>query len=155
MSRRQIVERVEELASEVSESLGIQLVDVELVNEDSTRILRIYIEKAGGVGLDDCEAVSRRLDKQLDEEDMFDISYMLEVSSPGLERKLKKDREYDIFAGRYIQINTYAPIAERKKFEGVLRGLKNGVVLVEEEPDAIVQIPKDRISKAQLVYRTE
>lgn len=154
MSRRQIVERVDQLAGEVSESLGVQLVDVELVNEGGTRILRVYIEKDGGVGLNDCEAVSRRLDKRLDEESMLDFSYVLEVSSPGLERKLKKDREYDIFAGRTIAISTYAPIEGRRRFEGILRGLENDIVLVEES-DTLVQIPKDKISKAQLVYKTE
>jgi ribosome maturation factor RimP len=154
MSRRQIVERVEELASKVSESLDVQLVDVELVNEGGIRILRIYIEKAGGVGLDDCEAVSRRLDKHLDEEDMLDFSYMLEVSSPGLERRLKHDREYQVFIGRYVEVNTYAPVEGRKRFQGILMGLNDGVVSVDESGTTI-QIPKDRISKAQLVYRAE
>lgn len=151
MSQHRIVERVEELASEVMKPLGIQLVDVEFVSESGTKVLRVFIEKTGGVGIDDCEAVSRKLDRLLDEEDMLDFPYVLEVSSPGLERKLKKDREYNIFAGRLIKINTYVSIADRKTFKGILRGLVDGNVLVEES-GGIIEIPKDKISKARLVF---
>lgn len=102
------------------DSYGYELVDVEYVREGQNWYLRIYIDKEGGVGVDDCEVVSRLLDKWLDEEDFIPDSYVLEVSSPGLGRPLKKEKDYVRNRGKSVEIRLYKAEDGEKEFEGLL-----------------------------------
>lgn len=151
MSGAEIERRVEEVATEIVEAQGLSLVDVEYRKESGEWVLRLYIYKNEGVNLDDCEIISNLIDARLDEIDIIPGSYLLEVSSPGLERRLRKEREYTIFSGRRVKINTYAPVNGNKEFVGILNGIEDGMVKVTlSENEA--RIPLKSISKAQLVY---
>jgi ribosome maturation factor RimP len=125
-----VEELVEEVARPLVEELGLELVSVELVKEGANRYLRVYIDKEGGVSFDDCEAVSRAVDSRLDAQ-MSDPPYeYFEVSSPGLERPLKRDEDFARYAGRQVTVTTYAPLDGQKLFTGELLGLVNGNVAV-------------------------
>ncbi|MCL5058084.1 MAG: ribosome maturation factor RimP [Actinobacteria bacterium] len=142
---------VAELAAPAAGELGLELVDVEFLKEGGRWILRVFIDKdiPGGVTHNDCEALSQRLDVLLDEADHISQTYYLEVSSPGIERPLKKQEDFRKFAGHMVNITTYAPLAGRKKFTGKLEGTGEGVLLIEEEGRSIT-IPMDQISSAKL-----
>ena len=122
---KDIPDRVRDLAEPLIEAEGLELVDVEYLREGSRWVLRLYIDKPGGVDLDACQTVSRLVDKVLDVEDPIAPSYSLEVSSPGLERPLKKREHFEKFAGREVEIRTFGPIGDppRKNFKGRLLGI--------------------------------
>ncbi|BDG59398.1 ribosome maturation factor RimP [Caldinitratiruptor microaerophilus] len=146
---------VEDLVRPVVEAMGIELVAVEYVREAGRRFLRLYIDKPGGVNLDDCEAVSRRAEVLLDQEDPIPESYYLEVSSPGLERPLRKDADFERFAGRRVRITTYSPVGGRRRFEGELLGLSEGRVRLRVAPQGKgepeeVAIPREQVASARL-----
>jgi len=149
-ARRRIVEVSTRLAEEVGSRQGVEVVDVEYVKERGEYFLRVYIDKPGGVGLDDCEAFSELMGELLDAVDPIPGSYSLEISSPGIERPLKKERDFERFAGRLVAIKTYAPIDGRKNWKGVLHGLRDGHVVVELDGRAVA-IPLASIAKAHLV----
>ncbi|MBM7854435.1 ribosome maturation factor RimP [Desulfohalotomaculum tongense] len=149
MSRSKIAVQVEEFATPIVEAMDMELVEVEYVKEGVQWYLRVYIDKPGGVDLDDCQAVSEKLDKILDEKDPIPNSYILEVSSPGIERPLKKDADFERFSGRLISVNTYAPVNGKKNFTGKLLGLSQSGVKVEVDGEQ-VDIPKDKIASAKL-----
>ena len=121
MSRRDSYEsRTEELILPIAKQFGVEIYDVEYVKEGSDWYLRAYIDKLGGVNITDCENVSRALSDKLDEEDFIEDAYILEVSSPGLGRTLKKDRHLAKSIGAKVEIKTYKPIDKQKEFRGVL-----------------------------------
>jgi ribosome maturation factor RimP len=121
---------VEELAQPFVAELGLELVGVELVKEGGSRYLRVYIDKEGGVTFDDCELVSRAVDAKLDEIWPNPPYEYFEVSSPGLERPLKRDEDFARYAGRDVAITTYAPVDGQKLFVGTLAGLVDGKVVI-------------------------
>ena len=143
-----VVERVRELVSPILEDLGLKLVDIEFIKEGKP-ILRVYIYDPEGTTIKQCEIVSRRLGELLDEEDLIPYSYTLEISSPGLDRKLKNKEEYEIFKGRNIKIVLKEPVDKKNVFTGILQGLEDDKVLVENN-DEIVKISLENISKARL-----
>lgn len=133
-SEKQLDVMVEELARPYVEERGLELVGVELVKEGANRYLRLFIDKEGGVSFEDCEAVSRAVDAKLDEILPNPPYEYFEVSSPGLERPLKRDADFARYAGRVVTVHTYAPIDGQKSFVGELVGLIDGnVVLVLTE----------------------
>lgn len=121
---------VEEVARPFLEERGLELVGVELVKEGANRYLRVYIDKEGGVTFDDCEAVSRAVDARLDELLPNPPYEFFEVSSPGLERPLKRDADFARYAGRTVAVSTYAPVDGQKSFVGELVGLVDGNVVL-------------------------
>lgn len=121
---------VEDIARPFTEERGLELVGVELVREGPNRYLRVYIDKEGGVGFDDCEAISRAVDSRLDEILPNPPYEYFEVSSPGLERPLKRDEDFARFAGRSVAVTTYAPVSGQKLFVGELVGLIDGHVVL-------------------------
>ena len=133
--------------------LGLELVDVEFVREGGQYVLRFLIDKEGGVTLDDCEALSRLLDSELDRLDPIDHSYLLQVSSPGVERPLKKADDYLRFQGRPAAIKLFAPLDGQKVFKGVLLGLEAGHVLLETDGRGIARLPLDKVAKAHLLFQ--
>lgn len=134
MSKREIYEeRTEALLTPIAEKYGVEIYDVEYVKEGREYYLRIYIDKPGGVNISDCEKVSRALSDGLDEEDFIPDAYILEVSSPGLGRALKKDRHLEKSLGEEVEIKTYKPIDKQKEFTGILKAYDDAQITIEEE----------------------
>lgn len=132
------------------EALGYELVGVEYRPSARHALLRVYIDQAQGIGLDDCERVSHQLSALLDVEDPIDVAYDLEVSSPGLDRPLFRARDFQRFAGERARIRLRAPLEGRRNFKGVLRGLEGQQVLVEVD-DELVRLPFEQIDQARLI----
>ena len=125
MSRKDIEAKTEALLIPILDEFGFELWDVEYVKEGSEYYLRAYIDKEGGITIDDCVDVSRKLSDKLDEDDFIDSEYILEVSSPGLGRTLKSDRDFSKSIGRDTDIKLYKPINKVKEFEGILKAFDN------------------------------
>lgn len=131
MSKRESYEqKTEEILFPITEEYGYELLDVEYVKEGGTWYLRAYIDKPGGISIDDCEKVSRKLSDILDEKDYIDDSYIMEVSSPGLGRPLKKDKDFRRSLGKEVEIRTYRMIDKQKEFTGTLKGYDKDSVTV-------------------------
>lgn len=142
MSRREDYEsKTEELLEPIVAEAGFELVDVEYVKEAGTWYLRAYIDKPGGITVDDCEAVSRKFSDILDEKDYIEDSYIFEVSSPGLGRPLKKEKDFQRSLGEDVEIRTYRPIEGQKEFEGVLKEFDKNTVTIayEDETEQVFQ----------------
>lgn len=125
MSRKDIEAKTEALLMPILDEFGFELWAVEYVKEGSEYYLRAYIDKEGGITIDDCVDVSRKLSDKLDEDDFIDSEYILEVSSPGLGRTLKSDRDFSKSIGRDTDIKLYKPIDKVKEFEGILKAFDN------------------------------
>lgn len=149
MDKALIEKTVEKIAYPIVEELGYDLVDVEFVKENNEWYLRVYIDKENGITLNDCTKVSRLVEDKIDEIDPIDCSYYLEVSSPGLDRPLKKDSDFIKFTGRNIKIKLYKPLEGKKVIEGVLKGLENDSVLVLVNDD-IIKLDRSLIASARL-----
>ena len=134
MSRKEEYEqKAEALLSPIVESNGFELVDVEYVKEAGNWYLRGYIDKPGGITVNDCETVSRAFSDRLDEDDFIEDSYIMEISSPGLDRPLKKEKDFARSIGKLVEIRTYRPIEKQKEFCGELTAYDNNSVTIEEE----------------------
>ncbi len=127
----QLTERIEALARPHVEEEGCTLWDVEYVREAGTRYLRLYIDKEGGVSIDDCERISRRLDPVLDEEDPIPESYVFEVGSAGADRELKRPGDFAQFMGSEVDVRLYQPVEGSKLYTGTLCGYDNGRVSIQ------------------------
>ena len=155
MVKIDVVTRVTELAEPFTASLGLELAEVEYKQEGGRMVLRLYIDRDGGVTLDDCAAVSRELAEILDVEDFIHGRYDLQVSSPGLNRSLKKPSDYERFTGRLVKIRTFELLADdegykRKTFIGELLGLTGGVVRLKLSEGQTAGIPLEKVAKANL-----
>ncbi|EHL13076.1 hypothetical protein HMPREF9629_00376 [Peptoanaerobacter stomatis] len=127
-----------------------ELVDVEYVKENKEMYLRILIDKAGGMGIDDCEELSRIIGDKLDEDDFIEDSYYLEISSPGLDRTLKKDRDFIREAGKLVEVKLFKAIEKYgKEFVSKLNGLNGNMVLLDVDGD-LLEIDKKSIAKINL-----
>lgn len=123
--------KTEEILKPIVERFGVSIYDVEFVKEGSDYYLRAYIDKEGGVTIDDCENVSRALSDEIDKDDYISEAYILEVSSPGLGRTLKKERHFINSMGEEVEVKTYKPIGKDKEFVGILKSYDNGTIVVE------------------------
>lgn len=133
MSKRETYEeKTEHLLSPIVEQYAVEIYDVEYVKEGKEYYLRVYIDKPEGVNIQDCENVSRALSDRLDEEDFIPDAYILEVSSPGLGRVLKKDRHLEKSLGEAVELKAYKPIDGQKEFAGVLKAYDTGTITIEE-----------------------
>ena len=134
--KKSIESTIEELVQPIIDSNNFELVDVEYVKEAGEYYLRIFVDKEGGISLNECEVVSRALSEILDIKDPIKDNYYLEVSSPGLDRPLKKDKDFVRYQGRDVEIKLYKPLNGSKQFEGELVGLtedKNIKVIIDNE----------------------
>src|SRR5437870_4341256 len=145
----EVLDRVRTMAREILEFAGMELVHLEMKREPGGLLLRLYIDKQGGVSLDDCARISRQLSAQLDVEDPIEGRYTLEVSSPGLDRPLFTDHDFARFAGRQIRLSTLVPLEGRRNFQGRLEGLVEGSVRMTLEGGLRVEIPRDQVAKAR------
>ncbi len=144
MSKRETYEsRTEALLTPIAKAQGVEIYDVEYVREGSDWYLRAYIDKPEGVNIGDCEAVSRLLSDELDREDFIEDAYILEVSSPGLGRTLKKDKHLDKSIGEEVEIRLYQPRDGQKEFTGVLKGYTPEEILTEVAGKETVFARKD------------
>ena len=132
-----ITEQVEAFAKPIVEGLGCRLWDVEYVREGSEQFLRLYIDKDGGVDIEDCEKIHRAVDPVLDEKDPIPTSYHFEVCSAGLERALKRPSDFEQFMGSPILIKLYRPKNGLKEFPAILRGYEDGKVIAEAGKETI------------------
>lgn len=151
MTTTNIVERVSEIATRVAVSEGMEVVEVEYRGGPNNRILRIFLDKPEGITLADCENVSRQVGTILDVEDVVTERYTLEVSSPGLDRKLLKLSDYERFAGRRARIKLRHPIDGRAHFTGRLAGLDQGQPALDLEGGGRVRFSLDQVLLARLV----
>ncbi len=148
--RKEMQDSVEALAETIAGEAGVELVDIDFkTSKDGLHVI-VYIDKPEGVSLKDCEQVNKLLGELLDIKDPIPSSYMLEVSSPGIERPLKKKNDFLRFKGRNVKIKTYQKIEGQKNFAGVLQGLENEYVVILAEDGNRIHIELDLISKAHL-----
>ncbi|BDF34140.1 ribosome maturation factor RimP [Lachnospiraceae bacterium] len=153
MSKREIYEqKTEEILLPIVEEYGFELVDVEYVKEGSTWYLRAYIDKPGGINIDDCEKVSRRLSDILDEKDYMDDAYIMEVSSPGLGRPLKKEKDFRRSLGEEVEIRTYRMMDKQKEFFGILKEYDDSTVTILQEDETLKTFAKSDIALIRLAF---
>jgi ribosome maturation factor RimP len=150
MSRGFEWDRLRRLLQEVVESQGYELVDAEFKGAGKNSLLRVFIDRPGGISHRDCELVSEQVGTVLDVEDLIPFSYTLEVSSPGLDRKLVKESDYTRFEGKLARIQTRIPLNQQKVFRGRLQGLSGGKVRLELRKGNLLDIPLDVIEEARL-----
>lgn len=154
MGRKEIESEVERLLEPALEEIGIELVDVEYVRERNW-ILRIFIDKEGGVDLNDCQKISEKAGELLDEADLISDNYMLEVSSPGLDRVLKKDKDFLCHAGEEVDVKLFAPLEEVsgvKAFTAVLEGLSaDGQIMLTLQGRSVI-LAKDKVSQIRIHF---
>lgn len=138
MSFREKIEAlIENLLEPILSSNSFELVDVEYVKEAGTWYLRVYIDKQGGVTINDCETVSRALDVKLDELDPISDAYILEVSSPGLDRPLKKDKDFDRSIGKQVEVKFYQPENGQKEYSGVLKSYDEQNIMIQTDEETL------------------
>lgn len=144
-----ITETITALAAPVAEKLSLEIWDVEFVKEGGEHYLRVYIDRENGVSIDDCESFSRAFDKILDEADPIDTSYIFEVSSAGLERRLYRPSDFEKYMGSPVTLKTFSPKMGKKEFCGELRGYESGnVTLVLNGEDTVFE--KKEIASVRL-----
>ena len=143
-------DRVRQLVQKVVQSQGYEVVEVEFKGAGKSTFLRIFIDKEEGVSHRDCELVSEQVGTVLDVEDLIPSTYTLEVSSPGLDRKLVKESDYTRFEGKLARIQTRIPLNQQKVFRGRLQGLHGGKVRLELDKGDVLEIPLDVIQEARL-----
>ena len=147
-----VEEAVEKIAEEILANTDYELVDVEYVKEGGTWYLRAYIDKPGGINVDDCEVVSRRLSDILDEKDYIEEAYILEVSSPGLGRPLKKEKDFKRSLGEEVDVRTYRMIEKQKEFTGLLKDYDDATVTIEMEDGTLKTFEKSDIALIRLAF---
>lgn len=145
-----IQERLTEMFEPVATALGCELWGVEYMAQGRRALLRVYIEKEGGIGVDDCEKVSRQVSSVLDVEDPIQSEYTLEVSSPGMDRPLFKLEQFESNVGETIAVRLRLPFEGRRKFTGLLKGIENDEIVLEVDNEEYV-LPYELVDKANIV----
>lgn len=149
MSNSKIKQIVEDMVKPFIDENGFELVDVEYVKEGSNYFLRVFVDKEGGIDIDECGRVSEYLSERLDEKDPITEAYFLEVSSPGAERPLKKPEDVHKAVGKHIYVTTYEPIKGHKEFEGLLQSFDGELVKMRVN-QSNVEIPYAKVASARL-----
>ncbi len=145
-----IENKIEQLVMPIINENGYELVDIEFLKENSNWYLRLYVDKQGGFTIDDCELVSKSLGEILEKDDPIDKSYILEVSSPGLDRPLKKESDFERYKGEVVDVKLYKAINKTKQFQGILKGLENNIVTIEDDTGKILSFPRQEIAIIRL-----
>ena len=153
MTKREMYEqRTQTLLEPLISANGFELVDVEYVKEGQNWYLRAYIDKPGGITINDCELVSRALSDLLDAEDFIDDAYILEVSSPGLGRPLKKDKDLERSIGERVDVKLYRQVEGGKELTGILKGLDKDTITVETEEEQMLCLERSNIALVRLAF---
>ena len=153
MNKKEVLKSVKNICETIALDLNYELVDVEYVKETGSYFLRIYVDKPGGINLDDCQAMSVAVSEKLDDNDPFKEAYYLEVSSPGLDRPLKTDKDLKRNLGKDIEISLYKPLNNRKAYEGKLEDFNNLEIIILDEANNTYKIPKELISIIKLAIK--
>ena len=152
MAKRDEYERkTEQLLEPILKENNFELYDVEFVKEAGTFYLRAYIDKEGGININDCELVSRRLSDLLDEKDFIPDAYILEVSSPGLGRTLKKDKHFEKSIGEEVEIKLFKSIDKQKEFTGYLESFNEDVIVISDEEENELEFERSNVASVRLV----
>ena len=151
MKKKGVVDIVEEIALPFLAEKKLELVEIEFVKEGQYRYLRVYLDKEDGLSLDDCQEVSQYLSERLDQLDPIKENYFLEVSSPGVERPLKKDKDFEKYKGRLIEARLYHTLNGEKAINGKLLGLKDNKIVIDRETKGIIEVAKDKVSLVKLL----
>ena len=147
-----VASKVEEIAQRIARSEGLELVEVEVKGGGTSRFVRIAIDKPDGVTHTDCQTVSEKVGEILEAEDAIPGHYTLEVSSPGLERKLLKPQDYQRFEGQKAKVTMREEVDGRRTWEGTLAGYSDGIISLETQPGEIRRLPFDQVKKANLKF---
>lgn len=156
MAKKKITEIIEEISAEFLAQNGLELYNSEFVKEGRDWFLRVYIDKtqeaqeAQYVSTDDCEKVSRFLSAELDRIDPIEQNYYLEVSSPGMDRALLKDKDFVRFAGEIVDVSLYKAVDGRKAYQGRLVGIEDGKIILTDEQDNRIEFPREQVAKTKL-----
>lgn len=153
MGNNEVIETTEKLVTPILDDMGLELVDVEFVQEGKSWFLRVFVDKEGGVEIEECGQVSEQLSEKLDAEDPITFPYFLEVSSPGAERPLKTKNDFEKHVGHNVYVKLYEHIDGEKEFEGTLDSFENDIATIEikvKTRKKQMEIPFDKIAKARL-----
>ncbi len=150
MAGKNTVRRVEDIVRPIADSLSLDLWDITFTKEGTNWYLRIFIDKDGGVSIDDCVALTHAVTKPLDDADPIAQSYMLEVSSPGVERELKKERHFEKYTGYPVMLRMIRPIDGVRDFHGVMTSYKNGSITVRLKDGKEITVDKKDTSHVKL-----
>jgi len=146
-----VIARISEISEKICIDNEAYLYDVEMLKEGKNQILRIYIDTKSGIGIDECEKISRLISEELDNLDLIKGAYNLEVSSPGIERKLKTDKHFEMAYGKEIDITLYAPVDGEKTFTGILKSAdKENAVIIINEKETVFE--RTKISSAKIHF---
>ncbi|EJE2602110.1 ribosome maturation factor RimP [Listeria monocytogenes] len=151
-----VLEQVEAIVTPITDELQLELVDIAFEKEGPNWFLRIFIDKDGGVDIDECAAVSEKVSEKMDENDPITQNYFLEVSSPGAERPLKKEQDFENAVSKYVHVTSYEPIDGRKMWEGTLvsyDGTTLIITITDKTRKITCEIPKDKVAKARLAIQ--
>jgi ribosome maturation factor RimP len=143
-------EQIDQLTAPVLQEHGAELVDLQFIHEHGQWVLRFFLDKPGGITLGDCATISEHIGRTLDATDVIKQRYSLEVSSPGINRPLKKESDYQRFLGERVDVTLYAPLNGRRHFKGTLQSVNAGVVIVQEAPQQEHTLPLADVAKARL-----
>src|SRR5689334_12532144 len=151
--RNSVIEKVQAIAERVGADIGVEVVDVQLLGGGGSRLLRIFIDKPAGVTHADCERISQDVGTILDVEDVIPGGkYTLEVSSPGVERKLRQPREFERFVGHKVKVVLRQPVEDQKTWVGALRSFAEGIITLEPSPGRSVRFPLELVERANLKF---
>ncbi len=142
--------KVLEIVEPIVKEKELELADLEFVKEGPNWYLRVYIDKDGGVTIEDCESVSRVLEKKLDEKDPIEQAYILEVSSPGIDRPLKRPEHFQKYIGEIIDIKLYKPLDGKKEYQGELKQFDNGIITIADEHGQEIQFAQKETASVRL-----
>ena len=149
-----VVRDVNRLIEPILNEMGFELVDIEYLSEHGRWVLRIYVDSEDGITLDDCARVSNEIGDLIDVNDIFEHEYVLEVSSPGLNRPLKKEKDFLKAIGKKIKVQMINPVKERRNFTGYLKAFQDGMLYIEVRNE-LISLPLRDVKKANLVYDFE
>jgi len=149
-----VIKEVTSLIEPILDEMEIELVDIEYLHEQGRWILRIYVDEPGGITLDDCARVSREIGGLIEVKDIFHQEYVLEVSSPGLNRRLKKEQDFERAVGKNVKIRLFTPLEGQRSFRGSLQSFQDGILCLGVKDDLIL-LPFGDVEKANLVYDFE
>lgn len=152
-NRREVLRLVKQICQTIAEELGYELVDIEYIKEFGSYFLRVYIDKVGGVSTHDCEIMSEKLSTILDEKDPIKEAYYLEVSSPGLDRPLKNDKDFKRNLNKDIEISLYKAIDNKKNYEGTLIDFNENEIVIDGGQGNKIYLPKEALSSVRLAIK--
>lgn len=150
MNKKQIVQDITNDLEPIVKQFDYELVDVEFVKEGPSYYLRIYIDKEGGITIDDCQKTSRAVEPVLDEKDLIEVPYILEVSSPGIDRVLKKDKDFERFQGHVVDVKLYESMNKQKALQGELISKDDNELVISDETGEVIHIPSKNVAVVRL-----